>query len=432
MKRTQTSLPILIIGNGIAGITAARHIRKNSNQRIVVISKESDYFFSRTALMYVFMGHMKWEHIEPYEKSFWKKNKIELIQDEVCSIDAKSKSIRLKSNDIYSYDSLILAVGSTPNLFGWKGQELNGVQGLYSKQDLEKLDKWSSTSRKAVIVGGGLIGVELAEMLHSRGIHVSFLVRESSFCGNVFPKGESELIGKHILAHGIDLRYNTNLVEILSDDNGRARGVITDKGEQIDCELVGLTAGVRPNIDFLKDTELEIGRGILVDSMLQTNLEDVYAIGDCAELKTPQPHRRSIEAVWYSGRMMGETIAETLTKKPTPYLPGNWFNSAKFFDIEYQTYGQVTAEPNSDELQFYWELNEKNCAIRIAYKKENNQFIGINSFGIRLRHVEIDNWLTQKIKVDEAIEKLSTAFFDPEFYPNYHKQIKSAWKQYQN
>ena len=95
-------------------------------------------------------------------------------------------------------------------------------------------------------------------------------------------------------------------------ENGKVGSVLTKSGKVILCQIVGLTAGVSPNVDFLRTSGLEINRGILVDEYLQTNIPDVYAIGDCAELKNPPQGRRSIEAVWYVGRMMGETVAETI------------------------------------------------------------------------------------------------------------------------
>ena len=415
--------PIIIIGNGIAGITTARHIRKKSNKPILIISKESKYFFSRTALMYVYMGHLKWEHTQPYESHFWKKNKLNLLQETVTNIDSENKKITLSNESILSYDSLVLATGSIPNKFGWPGENHKGVQGLYSKQDLENLESLSASIQEAVIVGGGLIGIELAEMLHSRGKKVTFLVREKSFWNNVLPKQESKIINEHILSHGIDLRLDTNLEEIIADENGRVKLVRTDKGDLISCQFVGLTAGVKPNVEFIKQTNIATNRGILVNKYLETNQPGVYAIGDCAEQKEPQPGRRSIEAVWYTGRMMGETLAQTLTGTKTEYNPGNWFNSAKFFDIEYQTYGLVSAHPEDNEKHFHWKHSVKDLAITIAYNKETYEFLGINTFGIRMRHEIFDQILSNKRTVFHVAEHLKDCNFDPEFFNSYEEEI---------
>lgn len=424
---------IVIIGNGIAGITAARHIRKLSDKNITVISAETNYFFSRTALMYVYMGHMKFEHTQPYENSFWKKNKIDLIKGYVSEVKHEEKKLLLADGNSITYDKLIIATGSKPNKFGWAGQNLKGVQGLYSKQDLDKLEANApnkKSCKRAVIVGGGLIGIEMAEMLRSRDIPVTFLVREDSFWNGVLPQGESELINEHILEHHIDLRLGVNLDEILADENGHARAItIKETGEEIDCTVVGLTAGVTPNIDFLKESGIELGRGIKVNRFLETNIDDIYAIGDCAEQHEAIGNRRPIEAVWYTGRMMGETIAQTICDNKTEYKPGHWFNSAKFLDIEYQTYGWVFSEKSKKEYEehFHWRHSKERICLTIAFSKETQQFLGINTFGIRMRHEIFDRWLTEERKVDFIMEHLVDANFDPEFYKQYEQEIVSKY-----
>lgn len=423
---------VVIIGNGISGVTAARHIRKLSKKQITIISAESDYFFSRTALMYVYMGHMIFEHTQPYENWFWKKNKIDLVKEFVKTIDTENKTLVFKSGNTLKYDRLIIATGSKPNKFGWPGQDLKGVLGMYHKQDLENIEKFAPNNKackRAVIVGGGLIGIELAEMLSSRNIPVTFLVRESSFWNGVLPEGESTIINKHIKTHHIDLRLSSNLKEIISDENGHVKSIIIEEtGEEIPCNLVGLTAGVSPNIEFVKSSKIETNRGVLVNRNLETNIPNVYAIGDCAEQQKPIGNRRPIEAVWYTGRMMGEVIAQTICGNIMEYNPGHWFNSAKFFDIEYQTYGWVFAKPKENHAHFHWKHHDDTKCITIEYNTITNEFIGINTFGIRMRHETFDTWLTEKRDIDYVINHLSEANFDPELYNHFEKDILATYK----
>ncbi|WP_370390694.1 NAD(P)/FAD-dependent oxidoreductase [uncultured Winogradskyella sp.] len=424
---------IVIIGNGISGVTLARHVRKFSDHRITLISGETDYFFSRTALMYVYMGHMKFEHTQPYENWFWKKNRIELRKGIVNKVDTNSKTLKFSNGETMSYDKLVIATGSKPNKFGWPGQDLEGVMGLYHKQDLDNLEKHAPNNevcKRAVIVGGGLIGIELAEMLSSRSIPVTFLVRESSFWNGVLPEGESQMINRHIIKHGIDLRLSSNLKEIKAGANGKVSSIILEEtGEEISCDVVGLTAGVSPNIDFLKNSEIETNRGVLVNRYLETNIPDVFAIGDCAEQRKAIGNRPTIEAVWYTGRMMGEALAQTLCGNRMPYNPGHWFNSAKFFDIEYQTYGWVHSKKKKPdyEAQFHWRHEDDTKCITVAYHKDTKMFLGINTFGIRMRHKTFNQWLSEERKVDYVIEHLAEANFDPEFYARYETEIVDAF-----
>lgn len=420
---------IVIIGNGIAGTTAARQLRKLTTHSITLISSETEHFFSRTALMYIYMGHMKYEHTKPYEDGFWKKNKINLVKSHVSEVRTATKELLLTQGQTIIYDVLIIATGSKSNRFGWPGQNLQGVQGLYSFQDLELMETNTKNIQQAVIVGGGLIGIEMAEMLLSRKVEVTMLVRESEFWSNVLPIQEASLISNHVRSHHIDLKLSTELQEIIADENGQVTSIITNHGEKIVCEFVGLTAGVSPNIDFLNHSGIDTKRGVLVNEYLLTNIPDIYAIGDCVERTYSLPGRKNIEQVWYTGRMMGEVVAQTISGEPTKYEPGPWFNSAKFLDIEYQTYGLVGNVLQGHESEFYWEHSNRKKAMHFIWNTSTNEFVGINTFGIRLRHEKFDQWLRSKKSIKFVLQHLEEAHFDPEFFNRHESEIISSFYQ---
>ncbi len=414
---------LVIIGNGISGVTAARTVRKTSKMKITIISGETDHFFSRTALMYIYMGHMKYEHTKPYEDWFWEKNGINLIKGWVEKIDTDNKYVEMKDGRIINWSKLLLATGSQPNKFGWPGQDLPGVQGFYSLQDLELMEQNTAGIDHAIIVGGGLIGIEVAEMLHSRNIPVTFLVRENNFWDIILPEEEAKMINREIVEHGIDLRLATELKEILPDKNGRVRAVVTDKDEEISCGFVALTVGVHPNISLVKNSKIETGRGVLVNDFLETSVPDVYAAGDCAEIIVPGEARNRIEQLWYTGRMQGESVGKTIAGKRTKYERGIWFNSAKFLDLEYQTYGFVSNIPLESENSFYWEHENGKHALRIVYKKENRAVTGINVFGIRMRHKVCENWIRERRPLEYVLTHLRDANFDPEFFKRHEQAV---------
>lgn len=420
---------IVIIGNGITGITTARHIRKHSGHEITVISSESKHFFSRTALMYIYMGHMKFEHTKPYEDWFWKKNRINLVHAHVDNIDFENKQCWLNNKERIAYDKLVIASGSKPNNIGINFQKIKGAQGLYSLQDLELMEQNTKGISHAVIVGGGLIGIEMAEMLHSRGIHVTFLVMEKSYWNNVLPWEESQMITRHIRHHGIEVKLETQLFNILQDDRGRVRAVVTDQDEEIPCEFLGVTAGVSPNVDFIRNSDVDTSRGILVNEYFETSATDVYAAGDCAEFRNPVPGQMRIEQLWYTGKMQGEVLAQNLLGNRTAYDRGIWFNSAKFLNIEYQTYGQVPSVfPQSLDSLFWANEQEEKC-IRIVYERDNMSVRGFNLLGIRYRHEVCERWISGQRKVHEVLAHLHEANFDPEFFRRYEKEITAQFEK---
>ena len=435
-EKPSHNMHIVIIGNGIAGITAARNIRKLSNHsrgafsdQITVISGETDHFFSRTALMYIYMGHMRYEDTKPYEDWFWEKNRIALVRGFVEKVEPAQKKLIFDDGHEMAYDKLLIATGSKSNKFGWPGQELGAVQGMYSFQDVESMEYYTPDIERAVIVGGGLIGIEMAEMFHSRNIHVTFLVREKNFWDIVLPLEEAQMINRHLRENGIDLKLETELKEIWGPKNGRVRAVLTNTGEKIECQFVGLTVGVSPNVDFLHFSGIEMDRGILVNEFLETNVPDVYAAGDCAQLREPPTGRRPIEAVWYVGRLMGETVAHTISGHRTKYDPGIWHNAAKFFDIEYQVYGTVLPKPPAHHASLYWEHPGGHRSVRIVYDKNTNAVLGFNLMGIRYRHEVCDKWIREGARIKTVLQNLAIANFDPEFYKEYEQDVVALYNQ---
>lgn len=427
-------MKVVITGNGIAGTTAARWVRKlEPAAEITMISDEADYFFSRTALMYIYMGHMRRQDTQPYENGFWNTNRIHLRRDRVQSVDFQAKTVYLtNSRETLLYDKLVLATGSRSNKFGWPGQDLDGVHGLYSMQDLDAMERHTAAGiGRAVVVGGGLIGIEMAEMFHSRQIPVTMLVREASFWGSALPAAESAMVNRHILAHGIDLRLSSELDQVLDENgDGKADAVVLKSGERIECQFVGIAVGVSPNVDFLRaDATFRINKGILVNNYLETSVPDVYAIGDCAELETPQPGRRATEAIWYTGKMMGETVAYNITGRRIAYDPGIWFNSAKFFDIEYQVYGDMRVPLPEEQDAVYWEHPDGKKSVRIHFDKKSQAVVGFNVMGIRYRQEVCERWIREQTNIETVLQHLGLANFDPEFFREYEVNMVLIYNQ---
>ena len=416
---------LVIIGNGITGVTCALAVRRlRPEAQITLVSSESAHHYSRTALMYVYMGHLRAQDIKPYGDWFWDENRLGLVHATATALNTAENLITLDNGTTLAYDQLLLATGSESRRYGWPGQHLAGVQGLYNLPDLEAMTRDTHGIQRAVVVGGGLIGVELAEMLHTRGIEPVVLVREARYWNAVLPPAEANLVDRQFQENHVPVRYGTELREILGDAQGRVRAVVTTAGDEITCQWVGLATGVTPNLALAKTSTIETAQGILVDEHLRTSVPNVYAAGDCAQHRQPAAGEVPIEQLWYTGRMQGETVAHTICGQPTAYRRGIWFNSAKFFNLEYQTYGQAPAEPTADLDSFYWEHSSARAALRIYFRKAApHAVVGFNALGLRLRQAVCEQWIRQPAPVADVLASLGAANFDPEFFPQHEKAI---------
>jgi NAD(P)H-nitrite reductase large subunit len=396
---------VVIIGNGVAGVAAARTIRKRSDAQITIVSSESPHFFSRPALMYIYMGHMEFDHTKPYEDHFWKKNRIDLVQARAEAIDTTTRTVALNNGTTLHYDALVLATGSRTAFYDWPGQNLRGVHGFTTLQDLAAIETSSVGARKAIVVGGGLIGVEVAEMLHARGIDVTMLVRESAYWRNVLPPEEATIIGAHLTRHGIDVRFNTQLRSI--EGTECVRGVTLANGETIACNMVMICTGVQPVTDLAHRSGIAVQRGIVVNDYFETSAPNVYAVGDCAE------QNGIVELLWYSARAHGEHVGAVICGDRTPYARDVFYNSAKFFDIEYQTYGSVPADLDGI-TSIVWQHVHKDQFLRIAHR--DGIVCGFNALGLRLRAEVCMQWIRTRTPVDVVLRDLKRANFNEEFF----------------
>ncbi|MFD2717609.1 NAD(P)/FAD-dependent oxidoreductase [Hymenobacter monticola] len=422
---------LVIVGNGITGITCALTVRRlRSEARITLVSAESAHHYARTALMYVYMGHLRPQDIKPYEDWFWAENRLELVHAIATNLDTAHQQLILDNGTTLTYDQLLLATGSESRRPGWPGQHLAGVQSLYGLPDLEAMARDTRGITRGVVVGGGLIGVELAEMLHSRGIEPLVLVRDGRYWASVLPPEEAHLVDLQFSENHVPVRYHTELAEILGDAQGRVRAVRTTQREEIACQWVGIATGVAPNLALAKTSAVETDRGILVDEFLRTSVPHVYAAGDCAQFRRPAAGEVPIEQLWYTGRMQGETVAHTICGQPTPYRRGVWFNSAKFFNLEYQTYGQAPAGPTPSLESFYWEHAAGRAAFRVYFRADApHAVVGFNALGLRLRQAVCEEWIRQRAPVAAVLAGLGAANFDAEFAPQHEAAIVAAFNR---
>ncbi len=405
----------VIIGNGVAGTTAALTLRaREPEAEITMISGESDYFFSRTALMYAYMDRMTLRDLEPHERKVYAKQRIGLVREWVVDLDATQRILQLKSGRALEYDRLLLATGSLGTRPDWPGLAgaREGVAHFVTLDDLAQCERVTPSTREAVVVGGGLIGVELVECLVFHRKKVTYLVRSPWYWPGALAKEESEIVTEHIRRHGVDLHGTEEVSQVLSGADGRVSAVRTKSGAEFGCQMLGIAIGVSPAVDWLRavKTPPKIERGIRVSPSFETSLPGVWAAGDCAEFA--QDGEWTVEQIWYSAKRQGELAARAMLGDRVRYEPPIFYNSAKFFEIEYTSTGSIGNPPEGSRT-FFCRIPVKEASVRIV--AQHGAVIGVNMLGARWDHTLFERWIAERRSMDYVVEHLREAQFDVEF-----------------
>jgi NADPH-dependent 2,4-dienoyl-CoA reductase/sulfur reductase-like enzyme len=401
----------VVVGNGVAGVSAALAIRsRDARGTIALVSDEGDYFFSRTALMYAFMDRLPRRAMEPYERHTWRDRGIELVRARVTDLDAAQHQLTLGDGRTLPYDRLLIATGSRARRIELPGvsDDLAGLVHFVTLQDLDACEKYAPTTKRAVVVGGGLIGIELVECLRFHGVAVTFLVREPWYWPAALSREEGEMTAREMRRHGVDVREGAELASVARDASGRVASVTTTAGETLACEMLGVCIGVVPQVEWLQGvaTPPAMGRGVKVDATLRTSLDDVWAAGDCAELDDGR-----VESIWYSAKRQGALAGENMTGRPKAYAPPVFFNSAKLFELEYTTVGSLAGVEDGAE-SLYATHPTRPLSWRIVHA--GDKVLGFNALGSRWDHTVITRWIDEQRPVDWVREHLREAQFDVE------------------
>jgi NADPH-dependent 2,4-dienoyl-CoA reductase/sulfur reductase-like enzyme len=377
-----------------------------------MVSDESDYFFSRTALMYALMDKLPRKGLEPYERHHWNRLGIERVRGRAKSIDGAPSSLALEDGRSLAFDALVLATGARARSLSIPGIDRvrEGLTSFVTLGDLDRCEALIPSTQRAVVVGGGLIGVELVECLVHHGVHTTWLVRERWPWPAGLAEHEGRLVVDHLRKHRVDVRLEVELTAVEADDNGRVKSVALSSGERLACELLGVAIGVEPNVQWLAASanKPEIQGGIVVDDRLRTSLPSVWAAGDCAVVKSDEALVH--EPIWYTAKRHGAFVARQITGSTERYRAPVFKNSAKFFELEYTAVGE--AAPGRRASVLLADKRGPRCA-RLFH--EEGVLTGFSALGSRWDSTVIARWIDERRPLDWVRERLREAQFDPEF-----------------
>lgn len=355
----------VIIGAGLAGATAAGALREEGFAGdLVLIGAEAAFPYERPPLSKSFLrGETTLQESMVHPEVFYSENEIEThFGSTVTSIDPGTRKVIVAGGDPISYDRLLIATGARTRRLPITGIDLNGIYELRTVADAARIRSEMLPGRKAVLVGMGFIGSEVAASFRQRGLEVHVVDSGSVPLERVLGEPVGRVLEGIHRDHGVEMNFGDRVAGF--EGTGRAEAVITKAGLRLECDLVVLGMGVEPVTDLLVGSGIEVDNGVLVDEFCRTNVEGVFAAGDVANHLHPVFARRVRIEHWHNAREQGRAAAWSMLGKGTPYDVIHWFWSDQFeHTIQYAGF-----HTEWDELLVRGSLDDRSFAA--FYMKE--------------------------------------------------------------
>jgi len=317
---------VVIVGAGHAGSQAAASLREQGfSGDITLLSADGDFPYHKPPLSKTFMSAPDAPLQALRGANYFDENRVRLwLGVSVTQIDRATQRVMLSDGSTLEYSTLILATGTVPRRLDVPGADLSGVHHLRTAADARALRAQIAAAQRAVIIGGGFIGLEAAAMLRARGLEVTVV----ELADRLLARAASPLIAaalrQDLEAMGVTIRTGTG-VAALDGAKGHVSRVELADGGQLDCDMVLVGIGAQPSTELAKAAELQIENGIRVDTLLRSSDPAIHAIGDCCcfpDHRSEIPHR--LESV-QNATDQARALAATLTGTPTPYASVPWF-----------------------------------------------------------------------------------------------------------
>ena len=396
---------VVVIGCGAAGATAALWARKTDRKaEVIVIGDEPYPEYSRCGLPYTISGKVReFDDLILMKQDAWDAQKIDLrLEQIVRAIDRNSKKLKISKKDgteyELEYDSLVIATGGRNSYPPIKGLNVDRVMGLRTLEDAKRLKEYSNTIKKAVIIGGGLIGMEVAEALNERGIDVTVVEFLPGILLAMLDKDLSMQVSELAQEHGVKILVNHQAMEIISK-NGSATGVLvknrqTNEEFTLDAEVVIVATGTKPNVELAKSAGIEIGPtgAIKTDEYMRTSDPNIYAVGDCAENVCFITHRRLNLGLGTIAVREGRVAGINAVGGNVKFMGIIGTKVTKLFGVEIASVGLTSEEAKRNEIPIVkgslkglskppYYIEAKPLKVKAFFRKDDAKLVGAQTLG---------------------------------------------------
>ncbi len=329
---------VVIIGNGICGITAAKFITEFSpKDKISIFTDEPYHYYPRPLLDKLLSEKIDLSQLFPYSGEWFKRRNIEVfLNSKIKAIDASRKELIAEDSTRYNYDRLLLSYGSSPFVPPIEGAKNEEVFTYRNINDVLTIRSYARGKKKAVVIGGGLLGLETARALVDLGLKVTVIEYASRLLPKQLDEESAEILKSQIERLKIEVILNTTCTKFITE--GGKSCLLSKEIGKVEADLIIISAGVRPSIELPKSSGIEVNKGVVVDKNLRTNCADIYAAGDCAEFNGV------VYGIIPAAIDQGRAAASNIIDKPFEYKGTTFQTTLKVLGVDLTSIGVVNPE----------------------------------------------------------------------------------------
>jgi len=338
----------VIIGTGVAAIAAAEAIRAADRQgELSFIGDDPSGYYSRPGLAYYLTGELEEALLFPYQDDDYKKLQARFYRSRARRVLPAEKLIEIEPGSYLRYDRLLIATGAEAIPLNVPGATLDAVHKLDHLADARSILANAKRGRTALVTGGGITALELAEGLLARGVKVSYILRGERYWSNVLDETESRIIESRLKQKGVQLFHKSEIAEILGKD-GRVVGARLVDGRLMRADMVAYAIGIAPRLGLAREVGIHFQNGIIVDEFMQTNLPDIFAAGDVAQVYDPITARHVLDSLWTAAREQGHVAGCNMTGQRQTYLKPVAFNVTRLAGLTTTIIGPIGGGRDAD------------------------------------------------------------------------------------
>jgi len=392
----------VILGDGIAGSSAAETIRETDpDANVTVITEEGEALYNRILIKEFAKGKLPEAPVSIHEPDWYDDRDIDLeLNTHVTGVDTEQNVVHTYDSGTYSYDKLLISTGGTPIQLPVENADADGIHHFWTFQDARKIREHAAEAEKGIVIGAGLLGIDLAAICGAQGVDAKYLMRGNRWWRYALSSDGAEIIHDALESIGVEPVFESGLDHFEVDDSGHVSGVVDTNGVTHETDFVGIAVGLDYNTEFLEGTPVDVDDGILVDQHMQTNVEDIYAAGDITEYYDVILEDRTQNGAWGSakeqGVVAGTNMATDETTKEFRYVPSY---SITHFDFPFLSFGHPTIGDTDAERKY-----SENEWRRLTFK--NGKLVGGVLIGDLSQQSTFKKIIRQERPVADQKEKL--------------------------